>query len=154
MTFGPHARRANLLLAGSLLAFTAACSRGRYAPADFHLPPDGDAERGKAAFVALECNTCHRVSGVDLPAPTVQPPVPVELGGEVIHRLSDAYLATSMMHPSFELAPYPKAQITSGGRSRMPAYTDRMTVRQMTDIVAFLQDHYTVARDRQEDITH
>lgn len=154
MTFGLHARGAKSLLVASLLAFTAACSRGRYAPADFHLPPDGNADRGKEAFVALECNTCHRVSGVALPAPTVQPPVPVELGGEVIHRLSDAYLATSMMHPSFELAPYPKAQITSGGRSRMPAYTDRMTVRQMTDIVAFLQEHYSVARDRQADITH
>ena len=140
--------RPKLLFVASLLALSAACSRGRYAPADFHLPPDGDAERGKAAFVALECSTCHRVSGVNLPPPTVQPPVPVELGGEVIHRLSDAYLATSMMHPSFELAPYPKAQITSGGRSRMPAYTDRMTVRQMTDIVAFLQEHYTVAQNR------
>jgi mono/diheme cytochrome c family protein len=146
--------RAKTLLVAGLFAVTAACNRGRYATADFHLPPDGNADHGKAAFVALGCSTCHRVSGVNLPAPTVEPPVPVELGGEVIHRLSDAYLATSMMHPSFELAPYPKAQITSGGQSRMPAYTDQMTVRQMTDIVAFLQEHYTVPRDRQEDVTH
>jgi len=146
--------RAKSLLVASLWVATAACSRGRYAAADFHLPPDGNAGRGKDAFVALGCSTCHRVAGVDLPAPTVEPPVPVDLGGEVIHRLSDAYLATSMMHPSFELAPYPKEQITSGGQSRMPAYTDRMTVRQMTDIVTFLQAHYTVPRDRREDLIH
>jgi mono/diheme cytochrome c family protein len=149
MTYG-----AKLLLLASLLGAAAGCSHGRYSAADFHLPPDGNSQRGQTAFVALGCNSCHRVSGVDMAAPTVQPPVPVVLGGEVAHRLSDAYLATSMMHPSYELAPYPVEQITSGGRSRMPAYTDQMTVRQMADIVAFLQEHYTVPVDRQVDLTH
>lgn len=89
-----------------------------------------------------------------MPAPTVQPPVPVALGGEVVHRLSDGYLATSMIHPSYELAPYPKDQITENGHSRMPAYVDQMTIRQMTDIVAFLQAHYTVPPDRAPNVTH
>jgi mono/diheme cytochrome c family protein len=146
--------RTKLFLLTSLLGATAACSHGRYAAADFHLPPDGNAQRGQTAFVALGCNSCHRVSGVDLAPPTVQPPVPVVLGGEVSHKLSDAYLATSMMHPSYELAPYPHDQITSGGHSRMPAYTDQMTVRQMADIVVFLQEHYIVPREPQVDLTH
>jgi mono/diheme cytochrome c family protein len=149
MTYG-----AKLLLVTALLGATTACSHGRYSVAAFHLPPDGNAERGKAAFLALGCNNCHRVSGVDMPAPTVEPPVPVVLGGEVIHRLSDGYLATSMIHPSYELAPYPKDQITKDGHSRMPAYVDQMTIRQMTDIVAFLQAHYSVPRDRAPDVTH
>jgi hypothetical protein len=55
---------------------------------------------------------------VDLPRPTVQPPVPVTLGGETDKRLSDAYLVTSMIYPSYALAPYPKDQITRGGVSR------------------------------------
>ena len=148
MTYG-----AKLLLAGVLLG-AAGCNHGRYAAADFHLPPDANAGRGRAAFVALGCSSCHRVSGVDLPAPTVQPPVPVVLGGEVAHRLSDAYLATSMMHPSYELAPYPRAEITVNGQSRMPPYADRMTVRQMGDIVAFLQEHYAVPGDPPIDVTH
>jgi mono/diheme cytochrome c family protein len=44
------------------------------------------------------------------------------------------------------LAPYPKDRIVSGGQSRMPHYAERMTVRQMTDIVAFLQSRYVVPR--------
>ncbi len=129
-----------------LLAANVACSSGRYSASAFRLPPDGDAERGKADFVALGCHSCHEVSGMDLPRPTVQPPVPVVLGGVVDAKLSDAYLVTSIIYPSYQLAPYPKDQITSHGQSRMPAYTDRMTLRQLTDIVAFLQSRYFVAR--------
>ncbi len=145
---------AKLFLLTTFLGAAAACSHGRYSVGAFHLPPDGDADRGKAAFLVLGCNSCHSVSGVDMPAPTVQPPVPVALGGEVVHRLSDGYLATSMIHPSYELAPYPKDQITENGHSRMPAYVDKMTIRQMTDIVAFLQAHYTVPPDRAPNVTH
>ncbi|MBZ5623446.1 MAG: hypothetical protein LAQ69_32695 [Acidobacteriia bacterium] len=92
----------------------------------------------------LGCHSCHEVSGLDLPRPTVQPLVPVVLGGEVDKKLSDAYLLTAMINPSYQLAPYPKDQITSGGVSRMPSYSDRLTVRQAIDVVAFLQSRYVV----------
>lgn len=124
----------------------AACNSGRHSTAAFHLPPDGDVERGKAAFVAMGCQSCHEVSGVDLPKPTVQPVVPVVLGGMVGARLTDAYLTTSIINPSYDLAPGDKAQMTSGGQSRMPHYADKMTVRQLADIVAFLQSRYFVPR--------
>jgi len=137
----PHYLRS--LALAPLLVSAVACN-ARYSTAAFHLPVDGDAERGKAAFVALGCNSCHEVTGVDLPRPTVQPPVPVSLGGLVDRRLTDAYLVTEVIDPSYRLAPYPKDQISSGGQSRMPHYADRMTVRQLTDIVAFLQAHYTL----------
>ena len=138
--------RFGLLSLAVFLSAGAGCS-GRHSSAAFHLPPDGDVERGKAAFVALGCNGCHEVSGADLPRPTVQPPVPVVLGGATDARLSDAYLVTSIIYPSHDLGPYPKNQVSSGGESRMPhSYTDRMTVRQLTDIVAFLQSRYTITR--------
>ena len=41
---------------------------------------------------------------------------------------------------------YPKEQITRGAESRMPHYADTLTVRQLTDIVAFLQSRYSVRR--------
>jgi len=138
--------RSKLLTLAMLALAGAGCGSGRHSSSAFHLPPDGDVERGKAAFAALGCNSCHEVSGVDLPRPTVQPPVPVVLGGTVDSRLSDAYLVTSIIYPSYELAPYPKEQITSGGQSRMPHYADRITVRQLADIVAFLQSRYFVPR--------
>lgn len=122
------------------------CSSGRYSGGAFHLPPGGDAERGRMTFVALGCNSCHEVAGTDLSRPTVQPPVPVVLGGEVSQRPSDAYLATSVVYPSYRLAQYPKQQITMGGKSRMPSYADKLTVAQLADVVAFLQSHYTLRR--------
>jgi len=129
----------------SLLAAGLACDAGRHTTAGFRLPPDGDSERGQAAFVQFGCSQCHRVVGANLPQPTVQPPVPVVLGGEVSNRFSDAYLVTKIVYPSYQLASYPRDQITAGGQSRMPHdYAARMTVRQLTDIVAFLQSRYTV----------
>lgn len=134
------------MLAG--LAFvlaSVACESGRRSSAGFRLPADGDPERGKATFVAQGCHTCHRVSGMDLPAPSVEPPVPVVLGGEVTAEPADGYLVTSIINPSFQLAHYPKYMITAGdGQSRMSVYADKMSVRQLTDLVAFLQSRYVV----------
>ncbi len=120
-----------------------ACAPDPHSSAGFRLSDDGDIERGKAMFVELKCNTCHEVSGVDLPKPSVQPPVPVVLGGEVRSPKTDGYLVTAIINPSYELASYPVEQIASGRKSRMPAYHD-INVRQLTDVVAFLQSRYFV----------
>ncbi|HTT62996.1 MAG TPA: c-type cytochrome [Bryobacteraceae bacterium] len=139
-------RRCLILLPITVLLGAVACESGRHSPAGFRLPADGNVERGKTAFVALECNRCHAVSGVELPPPTAQPPVPVVLGGLVAGEMTDGYLAASIINPSYRLAPYPKELVTAGGKSRMPEYADRMTVRQLGDLVAFLQSRYTVRR--------
>ena len=153
MTNGLHSHSLWSLALAPLLLSAVACN-ARYSSAAFHLPADGDAERGQAAFVTLGCNSCHEVAGVDLPRPTVQPPVPVLLGGTVDRRLTDAYMVTELIDPSYRLAPYPKDQISSGGQSRMPHYSTQMTVRQLTDIVAFLQAHYTLRPMPPEYIYH
>ncbi len=127
-----------------LVAGACGCETGRHSAAGFRLPPDGDAARGRDAFLALECHRCHAVAGERLPAPTVEPPVPVVLGGERAEPVTDGYLVASIIYPNARLAPYPRNQITAGGVSRMPDYRDRLTVRQLTDIVAFLQSRYTV----------
>jgi hypothetical protein len=140
-------RLSRLLPALIVLGAVTGCGSSRYSNAAFRLPPGGDAERGKQTFVALGCNSCHAVVGTDLPQPTVQPMVPVVLGGEVTQRPADAYLVTSVICPSCRLAPYPKNQITENGVSRMPRdYAERITVAQLADIVAFLQSHYTLRR--------
>ena len=100
----------------SLVAFLAlgltSCGAGRYSSSGFRLPADGNVERGKAAFVAFGCHTCHVVPGSDLPRPTVQPPVPVVLGGVVSQPIADGYLVTSIINPSYRLAHYPAAEVT------------------------------------------
>jgi len=133
------------ILAAVLLLSAAGCDSGRHSSAGFRLPDNGSVDRGKTAFLSLECNRCHEVSGVDLPRPTVQPAVPVILGGLVTSEVPDGYLATSIINPSHKLAPYPKELITVGGKSRMPEY-DQITARQLADIVAFLQSRYIVRR--------
>ena len=53
---------------------------------------------------------------------------------------------TSLMEPSYHLAPYSREQMTADGKSRMPCYADRMTTQQMIDVVAFLQSRYVLRR--------
>lgn len=140
-----------LLIAG---AVTTGCDSGRQSSRGFRLPVYGDIERGKIAFVERGCSKCHRVSGVDLPAPTAQPAVPVVLGGETSRELTDGYLVTSIINPSHAIAGHPRELTTvAAGKSRMPEYTDDMTVRELTDIVMFLQSRYVVRRPAREQLT-
>lgn len=129
-----------------LLGAVTACDSGRHSSAGFRLAADGDVARGKTAFVEFGCQSCHVVSGVDLPQPTVRPPVPVVLGGVTTREMTDGYLVTSIINPSYRLAPQPKEAIAVAGRSRMPEYADKLTVRQLTDLVAFLQSRYEFRR--------
>lgn len=122
----------------------AACDSGRHSSAGFRLPADGNVERGKATLVAYGCHNCHKVSGTDLPAPTIQPPVLVMIGGEVDSEISDGYLVTAVINPSYHYAHHPVDKFGIGGRSRMPSYSDKMTVQQLTDLVAFIQTRYSV----------
>lgn len=135
------------LLTTVILYGLVACDSGPRSPVGFLLP-DGEVELGKAAFVELECNSCHSVDGVDLPSPTLipLPSASVVLGGQVFEIRTDGYLVTSIINPSHKLASgLDKEEITtSTGESRMPDYSDIMTVRQLIDLVAFLQSRYTV----------
>ena len=128
-----------------LISALVACDSGPRSPVGFRLP-GGDVERGKAVFLEMECYLCHRVSGVEeLPHPTVNPLVPVVLGGRVFEVRTDGYLVTSIINPSHRLTREFRggSLTTESGESRMPDHNDVMTVRQLTDLVAFLQSTYT-----------
>jgi len=144
------AKRVSVSLVAALALLASSCDSGPHSSSGFRLPPGGDPQRGKAAFVAFGCHTCHQVAGTHLPQPTVQPPVPVVLGGEVQRQMTDGYLVTSIIYPSYQLASYPKAQIVANGQSRMPHYADKITVQQLTDIVAFLQSEYVLRQQLPE----
>jgi hypothetical protein len=76
-----------------------------------------------------------------------QPPVPVVLGGTLRHPRTDAELVTAILHPSRDIVPTGSAGKTqSGGLSRMGDFNEAMTVRQLIDLVAFMQSRYTVAK--------
>lgn len=118
------------------------CS-GRHSPSGFRLPP-GDAQAGKAVFVEAKCSTCHTVSGVDLPAPEMAPAI--ALGGAKALPPTDGDLTTDIILPSSHFARgYPASQVQEGSKSKMPDYTTQLTIRQLADLVAFLQTRYTMA---------
>jgi hypothetical protein len=123
------------------LAILAGCN-GQRSPSGFRLPENGDPERGKAAFVELGCHQCHPVAGVELPPASADSKISLGLGGRVHEVRTDGYLVTSIIHPSHKIRRY--AGAASSEESPMPDYTEQMTVRQLIDIVAFLQAHYEV----------
>jgi len=120
----------------ALLVAAPACETGRHSPAGFRLPPDGDIERGKTAFVELGCNRCHEAVGASLPQAEGRAGHPIALGGEVTREPSDGRLVRAVIWPS----PQEREGCT------MPRFDERMTVRQLTDTVAFLQSRYTVRK--------
>jgi mono/diheme cytochrome c family protein len=127
-----------LLPGGLLLALLAGCDTGPKSSRGFRLP-DGDAERGKQAFLALQCTQCHRVEGVELPAPTL---FKLTLGGQTLRVRTYGELVTSVINPSHVLADEYKKQLVDAKESPMPLFNHSMTVEQMIDLVAFLQSHY------------
>jgi len=135
-------RRLAFALTGPLLVLLAAC-QGPISPDTAIVLPEGDAERGREAFVSLQCTACHVVEGVDLPAPEAEGPVSFNLGGQVTRIRSYGELVTSVTNPTHRLArAYRQEELTQDGESLMPALNDVMTVTQLTDIVAFLQEQY------------
>jgi hypothetical protein len=108
--------------------------------------PEGDAEAGKQVFTELKCYACHEVVGEDFPDPSAITPTFVALGatGEQKPRL---YLVESIIAPSHQFAqPRPPAGQTSseqniraGTRSRMSDYSEQLTVRELCDLVSYLE---------------
>jgi len=95
--------------------------------------PEGDIQRGRETFVALQCHACHSVADIDQTESGPTPPIHKRLGGEVTRVKSYEDLVTSIINPSHR-----------PGRSPMPSYNDVMTVQQLVDLVTFLQSEYRV----------
>lgn len=135
--------RDRAILVVALTLGAAACGDPRRSMSDF-APPPGDPARGRQVFVEMRCTACHRVAGEDLPAPVAQPAVPVRLGGRITHVMADGVLADAIVNPSHRIASSAEPGVRSGSLSRMPDYSEVLTVRELTDLVAFLQTRYEV----------
>ena len=135
-------RLTRLLVICAGIGALAACDTGPKSARGFRLP-DGDAAKGQEIFVELQCISCHRISGLELPAPNAPGPVTVILGGETQTIKTYGELVSSIINPSHKLIlGYPEEEIAPQGKSLMTIYNDRMTVQQLIDLVAFLQSKY------------
>ena len=128
----------------AILLTVSGCGTDPKSGAGFTLP-DGDAQRGQATFVRLQCNVCHSVINVELDPPELPFKKMVALGGETPRVKTYGDLVTSIINPSHRFAPGLSEDETQvDGNSKMRIYNDEMTVTELMDLVAFLQAHYTV----------
>ena len=109
--------------------------------------PDGDIEVGKTTFVDMQCIRCHTVEGVELPENDLHGLHKINLGGEIYRVKSYGDLVTSIINPQHVVSPkylaiLSDAEKEAGVESPMPVFNDEMTVRQLTDLVAFLHERY------------
>lgn len=115
----------------------------------FGFPIDqGDINAGRQAFLDHRCHQCHSVAGERLP-PLAGADRPIlELGGETTVIRSYAELTTSIINPNHSISErYRDQQLTRNAQipveSPMPRPSlDTMSVRQLIDIVAFLDSRY------------
>jgi mono/diheme cytochrome c family protein len=137
-----------IALAGVLtLALLPGCVQGPGSSRGFRLP-EGDAEKGRETFTALQCHSCHQVDGVEgLPAPSS---FNLTLGGETHRVKTYGELVTSVINPSHVVSHEYHAALVDAELSPMPEFNHLMTVEQMIDLVAFLQPRYKLVSPEME----
>lgn len=118
------------------------------ATTDFGFPIErGSVDDGQQAFIDHQCHQCHSVSGVRLP-PLAGASAPIlELGGDPLAARTFAGLVTSVINPNHVISERYRVQLRLNAQvpldSPMPMpHIDTMTVRQLIDIVTFLDSRY------------
>jgi mono/diheme cytochrome c family protein len=103
----------------------------------FALPP-GDPKEGRGVFTKLECGTCHAIQGERLPdVSKSSDDVGPDLTRAGSHHPAE-YLAESIVNPNAVIV-IGRSYVGADGLSRMPDYSDVLTVRQLIDLVAYLR---------------
>lgn len=135
--------RVTVLGVFALIAVLTSCAPPQ--STDFTLP-EGDAERGKETFMDLGCTFCHTVDGVEgLRADMPEPARTIVLGGEKSRVYTYGELVTSIINPSHKISqPELGDVVDADGTSEMVVYNDIMTVTEMTDLVTFLAENYSL----------
>ncbi|MGD8808127.1 MAG: cytochrome C [Gammaproteobacteria bacterium] len=142
----------NGILAGVVLVAASLVSGCAYTPV-FGFPSDaGDVDAGRQAFIDHQCHACHTVAGVRLPSLAGAADPLLELGGETLYVKSYADLVTSIINPDHRISErYRDEQLRRGNvpleTPMPPPNIDNMTVRQLIDIVTFLDSRYELIED-------
>jgi mono/diheme cytochrome c family protein len=125
------------LLAAVVVLSVVGCDLQK-SPRGFRLP-DGNVDKGREAFVSLQCNSCHTVSEENFPAPTS---FNIPLGGESPRIRTYGELVTSIINPSHVISGRYREELRQATQSPMTNFNETMTVAEMIDLVAFLQSRY------------
>ena len=105
--------------------------------------PAGDPEAGKIVYTTMQCNSCHKLPGIDQLPATDESTISVNLGGKVSKTKTYGELITSVINPSHRIARRWELQNTDdAGKSSMRNYNEVMTVSELVDLVTFLKSKY------------
>ncbi len=100
--------------------------------------PAGDAIQGGRVFSKRECYSCHKVARRSFRRPDAGGVGPDFGPGHA--GMPAAYLAESILNPHKLIAGEERRYRAEDGRSsRMTDYTEVMTLRELVDVVAYLQ---------------
>ena len=147
-------RRVLVFLIASLVALSGCDRDAMMSQRGFRLP-DGDAQAGQEAFLYMQCNQCHTIAGMELPVIAGEKPPYVELGGSVSQIKTYGDLLTSIIYPSHDLVGgYTAEAVSEDGESNMYVYNEHITVKELIDIVMFLQPQYDVIVPKYYDRRH
>lgn len=131
----------NVIAAVVCVATLAACAPNTAFLVTF---PVGNRERGREAFIALECHACHRIADATLPVHPSPSTLLVALGGHTPRIETYGDIITAIVNPSHRVARSYRAVAGRSERSPMAAQflNEVMTTQQLVDIAAFLHDEY------------
>jgi sulfur-oxidizing protein SoxX len=147
--FAMRMKRAGLLTTLSLAMLATGC--GSYSSFGFPVEA-GNIAAGRQAFIDQRCQRCHTVAGVPMPEIAGAAPVRVELGGATSQVKAYSELVTSIINPSHRISDQLSEQVPRPLVTEMPMeHIDTMTVRQLIDIVAFLDSRYVLIDDYEYD---
>jgi mono/diheme cytochrome c family protein len=134
-------RMKKLVATGVFSATLAACAPNTALIVRF---PLGNTQRGREAFVALECHACHRIDDAAIPAHPSPSSFSVALGGHTPRIETYGDIITAIVNPSHRLARSYRAVAGRGEPSPMSAQflNNVMTTQQLVDIAAFLRTEY------------
>jgi mono/diheme cytochrome c family protein len=99
--------------------------------------PKVDPAKGREVFQKLECHSCHEVRGERFPTPTDPGRVGPELSAMgPLH--PPEYFAEAIINPGAVIEPG-RGYAAADGSSKMPSYSDSLTVQETIDLVAYLR---------------
>lgn len=147
--------RSGMAIAAALLTGSLAAGCSTYPTFGFPVE-QGDIEAGRQAFIAHACHRCHTVAGVNLPDYPGAASPRLEIGGETSQVKAYSELVTSIINPNHRISERYREQLiqqpTGPVQTQMPSgFIETMTVRQLIDIVAFLDSRYTLIDDYEYD---
>ena len=112
--------------------------------------PGGDPEAGREAFIKLNCIQCHSVTGADLGNLKSARRLELALASKLRFVKKTENIITAITNPKHVITQQykdilSKTEQQGGIEPLMPDLTKDMSVRQLMDIVAFLDEAYRKA---------